>query len=334
MKNIQIRFFAFFAIACSLFLAACSCSKHDPDPRYVTTDYSAADNWLVNPQGEGSKAVDIFYLYPTTYSGAENSCPVTDAGMRAGATKNRQSNASVYEQTANLYMPFYRQMSASYVLTLPEAEHDKAMREIPAVDALEAFKYYIEHYNGGRPFLLAGHSQGSNTLLYVIEYLKGKPELMERFIAAYIIGYSVTPDFLQKNPHVSFAQGRTDQKVLISWNTESPGLTVPNPVVTPGALAINPITWTTEETLAGADQSLGARLEENGAFVDQSHFADAQVNRQRGVVVCSTVDPEDYRIPIAIFPLGVLHGCDYPFYYYDLQQNVADRVAAYFPSNP
>ena len=330
MKNIQMRFLAFFAITCFVFLAACSCSKHDLDPRYVTTDYSAADNWLVNPQGSGSKAVDVFYLYPTTYSGAENSCPVTDAGMRAGATKNRQSNASVYEQTANLYMPFYRQMSASYVLTLPEAEHDKAMREIPAVDALEAFKYYIEHYNGGRPFLLAGHSQGSNTLLYVIEYLKGKPELMERFIAAYIIGYSVTPDFLQKNPHVSFAQGRTDQKVLISWNTESPGLTVPNPVVIPGALAINPITWTTGEAHAGAELSLGARLEENGAFVDRPHFADAQVDRQRGVVVCSTVDPEDYRIPIALFPLGVLHGCDYPFYYYDLQQNVADRVAAYF----
>ena len=330
MKNTPIRHIAFFAILCSVFLAACSCSKHDPDPRYVTTDYSVADSWLVNPQGGGSKAVDVFYLYPTTYSGAENSCAVTDAGMRAGAKKNRQSNASVYEQTANLYMPFYRQMSASYVLTLPEAEHDKAMREIPAVDALEAFKYYIEHYNGGRPFLLAGHSQGSNTLLYVVEYLKGKPELMERFIAAYIIGYSVTPDFLLKNPHVSFAQGRTDQKVLISWNTESPGLTVPNPVVTPGALAINPITWTTEETPAGAELSLGARLEENGSFVDRPHFADARVNRQRGVVVCSTVDPEDYRIPIAIFPLGVLHGCDYPFYYYDLQQNVADRVAAYF----
>lgn len=330
MKKIM---FSFLLLCTANSLLLISCKEEPPeaeDPRFVVTDYADANNWLVNPGNHATKEVDVFYLYPTVYSGSENSCAVTDAGMREGAAKNRNSHASVYEETANLFMPFYRQMNATYVLTLSQEEQEKEMQKIPAVDGLAAFQYYMQHYNNGRPFLLAGHSQGSNTLLYIMEYLKDQPEMMEKFIAAYVIGFSVTPDYIAHNAPLKFAESRTDQKVIISWNTESPGITEANPVVMQGALAINPITWTTDVTHAAAELSLGSRLEENGQFVKKEHFADAQVNPERNVIICTTVDPEDYSIPMAIFPLGVLHGCDYSFYYYDLQQNVADRVAAYF----
>lgn len=313
-----------------------SCKDDKEDPKYQTTDYSTAGNWLFVSGNEASKPVDIFFAYPTTYSGGEVSCAVTDPGMRRGARVIRESEATAYEESANLFMPYYRQVNAGHVLTLPEDQKDKLMRDIPAQDLLEAFRYYLTHYSNGRPFILAGHSQGSNSLLYVLEYIRSRPELLDRLVAAYIIGYSVTPAYLARNVPLRFAEGRTDTGVIISWNTESPGVTERNPVVEPGALAINPITWTTDESLAGADLSLGARIEQSsGAYVKKEYFADAQVNRTRGVIVCSTVDPEDYKLPIPVFPLGVLHGGDYPFYYYDLQQNVKDRVESYLrPTNP
>jgi len=317
------------AFVCVLLLPACSDKDDDINPRDERTDYSVPDNWLF-VSSSTDKPVDVFFAYPTTYSGSDDYCAVTDEGMRLGAMGIRESQATVFEQSANLFMPYYRQLSATYALTVSSEKQDEMMRKIPAVDVIEAFKYYLGNYSDERPFILAGHSQGSNSLLYVLEYIKNKPALMDRLVCAYIIGYSVTSDFLSTNSPLKFATGRTDIGHIVSWNTESPGVTVENPVLEPGALVINPITWTTTETHADASLSLGARLQDgSGAFTKVEHFADAQVNSSRGVIVCSTVDPEDYKIPVPVFPLGALHSCDYPFYYYDLQQNVADRVEAY-----
>lgn len=329
----EIRSFLYYTFLCGLIVCIPSCSDNDSDAKNNVTDYSVADNWLYVSEEIG-KPADVFFAYPTTYMGDDKFCAVTDEGMRAGAGVIRNRYATVYEESTNLFMPYYRQANATYALTLPDDEQDKLMRDIPAKDVIAAFRYYLDHYNNGRPFILAGHSQGSNCILYVMEYIKDRPELMKRFICAYVIGYSVTKDYLSKNSPLKFVEGRTDTGVIISWNTESPGITVPNPVVKPGALAVNPITWTTDESHASELISLGASIEESpGMYVKKEHFADAKVNKERGVIVCSTVDPEDYKLPASVFPVGVLHGCDYPFYYYDLQQNVKDRVNIYFQIN-
>ena len=53
--------------------------------------------------------------------------------------------------------------------------------------------------------------------------------------------------------------------MIVSYNTVSPTLKVPDPVVLPGAMVINPITWTRDETLATAAQNLGGiALDSNG----------------------------------------------------------------------
>jgi uncharacterized protein YneF (UPF0154 family) len=62
----------------------------------------------------------------------------------------------------------------------------------------------LNNYNNGRPFILAGHSQGSNILLYLLsEYMKDNPKVYDRMIAAYVIGYSVTDQYLSENPHLN-----------------------------------------------------------------------------------------------------------------------------------
>ena len=80
------------------------------------------------------------------------------------------------------------------------------------------------------------------------DYFKTNENLKNRMIAAYIFGYSVTKKDLEENPHLRFANNEYDTGVIISYNTESPDFNGYNPTLLEDSIAINPITWTTEET--------------------------------------------------------------------------------------
>jgi len=305
-------------------------------------NYANSSNWLSLP-AKTTKKVDVFYLGDTTYqkpnASAPNICAINDAKMRAGAKAKFSASATAFAPFANIYSPYYRQSDAS-VLLLPHAQQSAIIAGIPTHDGLSAFDYYIKHLNQGRPFIMAGHSQGSNvTINLLAQYMKKNPDVYKRMIAAYVIGYSITPDYLAQNPELKFATGPDDTGVIISYNTEAPVLKGTNPVVLPGAMAINPITWTRAETLAPASQNLGgisvnpqtgyAVVDALGNPVKVMNYADAQVNTARGVVICSTADPSQLAPGNQLVANGVYHPFDYPFYYFDINANAANRVAHY-----
>ena len=101
-----------------------------------------------------------------------------------------ESKASVfYKAGVNLYVPFYRQAAGPNVLgallwkTKPEnSDAANTALEIAYEDVEDAFDYYMDQYNKDsnghrRPFILAGHSQGSNLLLMLLERRFSDPEL-------------------------------------------------------------------------------------------------------------------------------------------------------------
>ena len=301
-------------------------------------NYANSSNWLSLP-AKPTKKVDVFYLGDTTYqkpnASAPNICAINDAKMRAGAKAKFSASATAFAPIANIYSPYYRQSDAS-VLLLPHAQQSSIIAGVPTHDGLSALDYYIKHLNQGRPFIMAGHSQGSNvTINLLAQYMKKNPDVYKRMIAAYVIGYSITPDYLTQNPHLKFAEGPDDTGVIVSYNTEAPVVDGTNPVTLPGGIAINPITWTRTEELATAAQNLGGiALDKNGyAVLDAAgnpvrveHYADAQVNKARGVVICSTADVNLLSPGNALLPKGVYHSFDYPFYYFDIRANAANRV--------
>lgn len=306
-------------------------------------NYANSSNWLSLPS-KATKKVDVFSLGDTTYqkpnSSAPNICAINDAQMQAGAKAKFSASATAFETIANIYSPYYRQSDAS-VLLLPHAQQSAIIAGIPTHDGMAAFDYYVKHLNNGRPFIMAGHSQGSNvTINLLAQYMKKNPDVYKRMIAAYVIGYSITPEYLTQNLELKFATGPNDTGVIISYNTEAPVLKGTNPVVLPGAMAINPITWTRAETLATAAQNLGgisvnpqtgyALVDASGNPVKVMHYADAQVNTARGVVICSTADPSQLAPGNQLVANGVYHPFDYPFYYFDIRANAANRVAKYF----
>lgn len=303
------------------------------------TDYADPSNWL-HVAAPASKAVDAFYVYPTAYSkpaGTDDEiAAVTDPGMRKGAASAYERQASAFADVANVFAPYYRQVDATYALTLPQAQHVQVMEGAPLIDVTAAFEYYLAHFNQGRPFLIVGHSQGADVSLHLLSsYVAARPALLARMIAAYVPGYSVTPDYLAANPGLRFGRSATDIGVILSWNTEAPTVEGTDPVVLPGALAINPITWTTTTAHASAAQSLGSWLPDaDGVFRKVPHYADAQVDPQRGAVI-STTPAVDLWSPggAGHFAKGVYHSFDFPFFYFDVQANAKARVGAWLATH-
>jgi Protein of unknown function (DUF3089) len=308
------------------------------------TDYSNPARWL-SANTTGAKKVDVFYVYPTAYSRTSTSqpvfCAVDNPQMMKGAQVSFQQQATAFAPLANIYAPYYRQVDATYQLAQPVAQQNANIQQVPLVDVTAAFEYYLQHYNKGRPFILVGHSQGSAALKFLLsDYMKSHPDVYKRMIAAYVVGQSITPQYLAQNPHLKFATGPGDTRVIVSWNTEAPVVNGTNPVIQAGGIAINPITWTTGEATATAASNLGSIqldpntrlpvLDKNGQIERVMNLADARVDRAKGVVICSTVNPAQYPSP---FPQGVYHLQDYPFYYFDVRANAARRIQTYFAGN-
>ena len=102
----------------------------------------------------------MFWVYPTAYNGKAVVAAVDDAQMRQGAAFSLLSQASVFADSANIFAPLYRQANIS-VLSM-EAAAQKRYLGVGLSDVKAAFAYYLQHLNHGRPFILAGHSQGAN----------------------------------------------------------------------------------------------------------------------------------------------------------------------------
>ena len=309
-----------------------------------TTDYAMRAHWLSLPS-KPLKRVDVFYLCPTEYTRAPGGPivgPVDDPAMMKGAQAAFQRQATAFSTFANIYAPYYRQADSAARAALPPAQQVKIVAGGPTQDGIAAFDYFIRHFDHGRPFILAGHSQGSNVLANLLaKYMKARPAVYRKMIAAYVIGYSITPHYLSQNPFLKFATGANDTGGIISWNTEAPTVAGTNPVLLPGGLAINPITWTRSQTEATAKQNLGSIelnpatgtpvLNNDGTVKRVMGLADARVNKAKGVVICSTVDAANppYYTPGG-FPMGVLHPFDYPLYFFDIRANAANRVERFF----
>lgn len=145
--------------------------------------------------------------------------------MRQGVEEMHRTQASVFEESTNVFMPYYRQASTMYVgkVVIETGNADKAVSDIPYKDVTAALDYYFENYNAGRPFIIASHSQGSAINRVILKnYFKDHCEYYERMIAAYSVGYSITKEDLENSPHLKFATGESDTGVVISWNTEGP----------------------------------------------------------------------------------------------------------------
>lgn len=289
-------------------------------------DYAKAESWRV-ATAKPDKPVDVFFVHPTTYffpNSWNESLEFGRQNYKVDASITGQ--AGIFTGQVNVFAPHFRDAHIK-ALAASEADKDKAIA-IAYDDVSKAFDYYLDHYNGGRPFILAGHSQGSNLLLELMERRLGDATLRKKLVAAYIIGWSVTADDIKAYPFLKMSDRPDAIGAIVSYNTqlEKPAYSI----VRAGGIAVNPLSMTTATDLVPTDKHLGAVFfDDEGKMTEMAHYTDAQA--KNGAAVVS--EPLESDIVATPFK-GFYHSYDYAIFYRNLQKNVGVRIKAYLAANP
>lgn len=312
--------------------------------------YASPDAWAFVPEHPEApaKPVDVFFAPGTLLSGIG---PVyfdpAHPEQRLLARRPRLTQASAFASgpaSGNIFQPHCRQVSMEMNM-LPRAELEAAY-EVPCADMRAAFTHYLEHWNHGRPFVLAGHSQGAILLLELMKSALADPAVYSRLVAAYLIGYSVTRKDLAAHPGMRLAAGPDDTGVIVTYNTLAKGATR-GLTLLPGALCVNPLNWVSTPDYAPADLHLGmVEFDDTGVFVrEEPRFTDAWIDPDLGALmvgVCEerrsaflggasaqTCSPAAGQTGGDYFPPGDLHRHNISFFYRNLQENVQRRASAW-----
>jgi len=302
------------------------------------SDYSDPQNWACLPNAD--KAADTLYIYNTMYVGEPSIVPITDETMRAAAQENIELNCGVFSETTNVFVPYYRQSSLNAIAELTGDRLVEFQMQEQRTDLYAALDYYFENLNGGRPFILAGHSQGALMCKLILrEYMQLHPEYYERMIASYVLGCSITDEDMQINPALRFAEGANDVGVIVSWNTEGRNNT-DNLYVMPNAYVINPLNWSRTSMFSASGANHGSRVvNSTTGKVDESvpGLADARIDLGRGVVICSNVNLPYTKVEglSGANPFGEksFNDSEYLNYYRNIEENVKARTEAWFAAN-
>jgi hypothetical protein len=132
---------------------------------------------------------DCFYVYPTVK--LSSSGPMTDFSNIDITLDPLLSQAARFNQICRMYAPLYRQNGV--VPGAGGAPTAGGSFDLGLGDVRDAFKYYLEHLNRGRKFVLMGHSQGTGMLTaMMMQDVDPAPEVRANLISALLLGGSVT----------------------------------------------------------------------------------------------------------------------------------------------
>ncbi|MBQ9473401.1 MAG: DUF3089 domain-containing protein [Bacteroidales bacterium] len=315
-------------LLCSATLFSChgrlQCSE---EPIPVEPDYSDSSQWYIVDRGAD---VDLFYIVSTETDDYNNGgCPchyadtyndsirrllkgeMTGVDHLLGAPVPPLPPEGLMESAFNYYSPYYRQC------TMESFVSDSVMNSrmpLALADVRKAFEYYLRHYNQGRPFIIAGFSQGA---IAVTELLKNMDDdTYRRLVAAYVIGFKVTDDDIAATTHIVAARDSDDLGVTVCYNSvRDNSCTVP--LLSEGCrIAINPVNWRTDATPAMLPDSksgdtLTVTLDTNTLLLHVDGYSR-----------------NDYMLPL-IGCEGNYHCLELSLYRHTLKQNMALRAKRY-----
>ena len=295
----------------------------------ASVDYSSADNWVYFGVGD-DKDVDLFLVCPTVDTLDEEFMSLENDVMKGYFAGALEMERGIYEESTRMYAPYYRQVAMNgYEQDLTERERRLA---IAYKDVSDAFAYYLENENNGRPIILAGFSQGSDMVYRLMEEYFGSEEMQQKLVAAYAIGWACTEDMVKEYPQIRPAQSADDLGVVISFDCEAPEVseTIVNPAGRK-AYSINPLNWKTDSTPADKSLNIGSRFMKSSGKIksETEQLCGCYIDEERGALKVTDVTPAEYPAVISFLPEGAYHIYDYQFFFKNLQENVKHRVELY-----
>ena len=330
MKNTSFSLMALI-LALASFL---SCNRTMQE---VESNINYSDTTFWYNCGDTTKAADVFYVYPTVsaISFADNDsswfADITLPEVREEANGNQRFNKMLYSKY-NFYAPYYRQMIfEAYQQPAPVLD---SLAQIAAKDVNDAFQYYMEHYNHGRPFFLMGHSQGSQMLIELLK--KGMTEEQRKLmVAAYCIGYHVSAEELAKYPEALKPTTDSLMQGLVVFNSVT-DTTAIGMVSRGDVVGVNPTTWTMAADTVPAEFHLGmAKYNESRDSV-LIVPCPTRTYLYKHNTVCPDLDPEMVFIPAyeQMFPKGNLHFADSWLFGGNVVENMRCRLEAFYRIQP
>lgn len=317
-KLIKIMLLLVLAAFCSL------ASAQEPD-------YADTCSWAYWRVGE-NKAADLFIVCPTVDLGTDGytNMSLTDENIKGNFTGALNMERGIYEQHCRMYAPYYRQaVLADYDLPANEAEpyFNLAYKDVRA-----AFVYYMQHENNGRPFVLAGFSQGAEMCLRLLKEFGNEDFVKDNMVACYAIGWRFTPQEAAEYPYIQPAKCADDLGKVIIFNSEAPEVTT-SLMVPHGekSFCINPLNWRTDGTMADKALNSGACFTDYSGSIKREvpQLTGCYIDSVRGTLKVTDVDKKEFVPGLPLFSEGVYHIYDYQFFYRNLQQNVNLRIKTF-----
>ena len=163
-------------------------------------DFAANSGWALIPKNPrawtaAEPAADVFFVHPTTYDGGADWNGAIDDPRAERFLRNVMlpNYAGPFARVGRVFAPHYRQASLYAMLTLRDDARDA--RRFAYDDVLTAWRYYLDHYNLGRPVILVGVEQGGALAARLLaEEVAPHPDLLGRLAGAYLIETAVPAD--------------------------------------------------------------------------------------------------------------------------------------------
>jgi Protein of unknown function (DUF3089) len=205
-------------------------------------------------------SVDVFFLHPTGYlnerGNTQWNADVNDEALNVKTDNSSiQFQASIFNGVGRIYAPRYRQAHLYAYYSKDRVSAKKAF-EVAYSDVKTAFQHYLEHWNQGRPFIIAAHSQGTQHAVQLMKELVDETNLRNRLVVAYVVGMPV-PKKHFKNIPVCDKPEQTG--CFCSWRTFKTGYEPKLPNTTDIAV-VNPLSMTTELGVVGKEKHEGGVL--------------------------------------------------------------------------
>lgn len=293
--------------------------------------YAAATNWAYFGVGGAGKSADVFLVAPTVDTRDEENMSLSDDRTKAAFRGALEMERGIFEGDGRLFAPFYGQAAMkAYAM---EAEGRERCLSRAYGDVSEAFRFYLEKENGGRPIVLAGFSQGADMCLRLLAEHFGEEGLRGRLVAAYAVGWPCLPSLSEGHPQVVPARGERDTGVVVCFDCEAPEVegTFIYPAGGEVSACINPLSWRTDGEEAGRELNRGACFTDHAGRIvrEEACLCGAYVDTGRGVLKVTGVEARDYPAIVPGLPEGAFHVYDYQFFYRNLQENVGTRIRAW-----
>lgn len=308
-----------FTFLCFLTLLVAACDGKSGQKEFIpeAPDYGDAVSWYVREDDATGRGADVLYFVSTweaDWTADDGSvCHYADVwnpGHRADMDTEISRIADYMGEGNNFYSPYYRQITIDVWETQDEEVVADRFR-LSNEDIQEAFRVFMERRDPDRPFVLAGFSQGAKA---VVEVPKNMPDSLHRhLVAAYVLGYKVTPEDVQATDNIRAAQGATDLGVTVCYNSVSDVEYIKPIISVPCAMCINPVNWRTDDTPAILHDTITVTL-------SPAHH----------VLVLDGYSGDEYEPIRGFLNVGDFHGCE-PWLYQDcLRRNIKDRIEAYY----